>query len=181
MKLPVQIKLLLIAVVLLILYSVASRVYKGTTSFYNTSKNYEFTYVQLTQQQITTFDNNYLIFKDKCTIAELNKETFVVVTQIIFENRADGMNVAWKWMQENQQVPYTEFTKFYSDLSAFVRERYDENNAIELQKQNIAKNQNQLLATFPGVIYNYFLKMPKLTYTEGFITEDTRILFNKPQ
>lgn len=180
MKLPAQIKIVIAAIVVLTLFSITKKLYENSTSFYNSVKKYQFEYSQLEQNQITTFDNNYLIFKDKSNIAELNKETFITVTQIIFENRADGMNVAWKWVHENQPVNYTEFTKFYSDLSTFTTERFKENNSIERRKQEIVKQQNQLIITFPGIIYNYFFKFTPMEYKEGFITEETRLLFNKP-
>lgn len=178
-KLPIQIKIIIAFVAVLIVYSVIKGTYTKGVNFFNTAKNYELEYAQLERDQITTFDNNYLIFKDKSNITELSKETFITVTQIIFENRADGQNVAWKWLQENQPVDYKEFTKFYSDLSAFTRERYEENNGIERKKQQITKLQNQLLVTFPGVLYNYFFHFKMLTYKEGFITEETRILFKR--
>lgn len=179
MKLPIQIKILIAFVVVLILYSTTKQLYVSTTTFFNTVKGYEFEYTQLEQNQITTFDNNYLIFKDKSNITELSKETFIMVTQIIFENRADGMNVAWKWVRENQNVDYTEFTKFYADLSEFTKERFKENNSIERRKQEIVKQHNLLISTFPGILYNYFLSFGTLKYKEGFISDETRLLFNK--
>lgn len=89
------------------------------------------------------------------------------------------MNIAWKWVHENQQFDYNEFTKFYSDLSNFTLERYKENNSIERRKQEITKQHNFLIQTFPGVIYNYLFKFEKLEYKEGFITPETKALFGK--
>lgn len=180
-KLPLHIKILVAFIIILTTYSAIKNVYKSATTFYNSVKTYEFTYSQFVQEQITVFDNNYLIFKDKTNITNLNKETFVLVTQIIFENRADGENVAWKWLHENQQIDYTEFTKFYSDLSAFTRERFSENSAIEQRKQSICKSHNLLISTFPGIIFNYFFKFDELQYKEGFITPETEALFKKPE
>jgi len=136
-------------------------------------------YDQLEEKQLTTYDNNYLIFKDKCGIADLNKDTFIKVTEIIFAARTDGENLAWKWVHENQQVDYDVFSRFYSDLSTFTKERYTDNNYIENQKQTTVKLHNLGISTFPGVIYNYFLHIKPLEYTTGFLTKETKELFNK--
>lgn len=179
MKLPIQIKILIGVIIFLFIYSICSHLYTSTTSFYNNNKGYQFEYTQIDQDQITTFDNNYLIFTDKYSISEINKETFITVTQIIMSNRKDGQNLAWKWVKENQQIDYNEFTKFYTDLSNFTSERYKENNSLERRKQQIVKEQNVLISTFPGVIYNYFLKFDPLEYKAGFITQETKTLFGK--
>jgi hypothetical protein len=176
---PKQIKIIIGLIILLFIYSFVKMLYNTTTSFYNTEKSYQLEYKQVEQDQLTTFDNNYLIFKEKSNIAELNKETFITVTEIIMSNRKDGQNIAWKWVHENQQFDYNEFTKFYSDLSNFTSERYKENNSMERRKQEMAKQHNFLIQTFPGVIYNQFFKFNQLEYKEGFVTDETKALFGK--
>lgn len=176
---PKQIKIIIGLIILLFIYSFVKMLYNTTTSFYNTEKSYQLEYKQVEQDQLTTFDNNYLIFKEKSNIAELNKETFITVTEIIMLNRKDGQNIAWKWVHENQQFDYNEFTKFYSDLSNFTSERYKENNSMERRKQEMAKQHNFLIQTFPGVIYNQFFKFNQLEYKEGFVTDETKALFGK--
>lgn len=157
----------------------------GTFTFYGKSADYGEASLEdikhCVENQITTFDNNYLIFKEKSSIAGLNKETFVEVTKIIFDARTDGENVAWKWVHENQQVDYREFSKFYSDLSEFAKERFKSNSSIEAQKQEMVKFHNLSISTFPGIIYNYFLKIKPLVYTNGFVTQETAALFAKPK
>ena len=176
---PKQIKIIIGLIILLFVYSFVKMLYNTTTSFYNTEKSYQLEYKQVEQDQLTTFDNNYLIFKEKSNIAELNKKTFITVTEIIMLNRKDGQNIAWKWVHENQQFDYNEFTKFYSDLSNFTSERYKENNSMERRKQEMAKQHNFLIQTFPGVIYNQFFKFNQLEYKEGFVTDETKALFGK--
>lgn len=176
---PKQVKIVIGLVILLFVYSFTKMVYNNVTTFYNAEKSYVFDYTQLEQNQITTFDNNYLAFEEKCSITDLSKQTFIKVTEIIMSSRKDGQNVAWKWLHENQNIDYNEFTKFYSDLSVFTTERYKENNSIERKKQEIVKLHNFMLSTFPGVIYNHFFKFNQLNYKEGFISEDTKVLFNK--
>lgn len=178
-KFPLSVKIAVAAFLLLTVISVSSSVFHGFVGLYNKTSNYKLEYKSLEQDQITTFDNNYLAFKDKYNIANLNKETFVVVTHIIMSSRKDGMNVAWKWMKENQQIPYEEFTCFYKDLSSFTAARYAENNEIERRKQSIAKEHNRLIVTFPGNLYNYFMNVSQITYKEGFVSDETRNLFKK--
>ena len=178
-NLPIQIKILIAVIIALFIYSGVSHLYTSTTSFYNSAKSYQLENVQLEQDQLTTFDNNFLIFEEKYNITDVNKETFINVTQIIMSNRKDGQNLAWKWNQENQQIPYNEFVKFYENLSNFTAERYKENNSIERKKQENVKQYNLMISTFPGVIYNYFLKFEPLVYKEGFVTQETKTLFGK--
>lgn len=179
MKIPFHIKIVIAIVVLLTVMSVSKSIYTDVTTFFNVQTTYQLEYKQLEEQQLTTFDNNYLIFKDNCAIADLNKETFIKVTEIIFTARTDGENVAWKWVHENQQVDYDVFSRFYADLSTFTKERYKDNNYIEGQKQTTVKLHNLGISTFPGVIYNYFIHIKPLEYTTGFLTKETKELFNK--
>lgn len=134
---------------------------------------------QIKQDQITTFDNNFLAFEEKFNIANITKESFIIVTQIIMSARTDGQQLAWKWMQENQQIPYNEFIKFYSDLSTFTEGRYKENNSLERKRQENVKLHNFTISFFPGVIYNYFFKFERLEYVPGFVTPETKALFNQ--
>lgn len=49
---------------------------------------------------------------------------------------------------------------------------------IERKKQSIAQAHNKTLETFPGIIYNYFLNIKPLEYKKGFVTKETKALFN---
>ena len=172
-------KVFLGVLVVLILISGISTVFNGFTGIYNKTVNYNLEYKALEQNQITTWDNNYLAFKEKYDIANVNKETFITVTSIIMQARTDGPNVAWKWAHENQNIPYEEFTSFYKDLSNFVVERFAENKVIEQRKQEIVKQHNGLITNFPGIVYNHFLKRPIMEYHFGFISNNSKQLFNK--
>lgn len=177
-KTPLSVKIAVSVFFLFSLISIVSNVVDGFISIYNSTYSYRLDYKSLEQNQITTFDNNYLIFKDKSNIASLNKETFIKVTEIIMSARKDGMSVAWKWVSENQPIPYGEFTQFYKDLSSFTSSRFAENNMIERSKQSIVKEHNKLIMTFPGNLYNHFLKIDPMVYKEGFVSDDTKSLFN---
>jgi hypothetical protein len=94
-------------------------------------------------------------------------------------NRKDGENLSWKWTQENTNIPFEEFTHFYKQLSSFISQRYSENLVIEREKLNVVEEQNLILNTFPNNLFNNFLKIELLSYTEGFISEETKNKFGK--
>lgn len=177
LKLPLILKLFIGFVIFSMIFSGIKTVYESTTAVYNQSINYTLDLNATVENQITTWDNNYLSFKDQYGLADINKETFIQVTQIIMQARTDGPNVAWKWAHENQNIDYEQFTSFYKNLTAFTAARFAENNNIERQKQDIVRKHNLLLTTFPGVIYNHFLKLPLLEYKKGFVSDETRKLF----
>lgn len=173
-KIPLSIK---VFVLLFIIGSIMS-LFTSLTDFYNENVNSTMGYKALEQNQITTYDNYYLTFKENNSNITINsKETFLQVTNIIMSARKDGKNLAWKWCQENQQIPYSEFTYFYKELSTFITKRFEENNIIERNKQTVVKNQNILISTFPGIVYNIIFKIKPLEYKKGFVSEETKELF----
>lgn len=151
---------------------------KKTASLYNSSKQYHYSYNTVTTSRKTFYDNMWKTYTLKDGIAKLNKETFIEVTKLIIENRADGKNLTWKWLQENQNIPYSEFTKFYEDLSTFVESKRSEYYLLELQCQNIAQANNVLLDTFPNNVFNKIVKCEKINYEYGFLSDSTNSVFN---
>ena len=93
------------------------------------------------------------------------------------ENRADGKNLTWKWLQENQQIPYEQFTIFYADLSDFITKQREGYFSIEKACQVIANQNNTLLDTFPNNIYNHFLKQERINFEYGFLSDSTENVF----
>lgn len=93
------------------------------------------------------------------------------------ENRADGKNITWKWIQENQNIPYNEFSMFYSDLSVFITEQREGYFNIEKECQSIANSNNVLLDSFPNRFYNKFLKCKKIKFEYGFLSDSTSHVF----
>ena len=145
---------------------------------YNTSKKLNYAYDKVVSKQITNYDGYYQAFSDKMINANINKETFIEVTNIIMSNRKDGEGVAWKWVTENQQIPYSEFSYFYKELSLFINSRYGDNMKIEEEKQEIVREHNLLLESFPNNYYNVILKIKFLKYKAGYITSATKEKFN---
>lgn len=134
-------------------------------------------YQQLSEQQITDYDGYYLAFQDKFEMSEINKETFLLTTEIIMSNRRDGENVAWKWAHENQNIDFQTFSSFYRSLMSFIEERYKANMAIERDKQNIVRQHNIILETFPNNVYNKVLRVKPLYYKKGYISKEVQNKF----
>lgn len=178
MSIKTKLKWLGLIVLILISYKAANSIYKDSVSIYNNSVNLQTSYDKKVSEQITTYDANYLAFTENKDLANINKETFIVVTDIIMSARKDGQQLAWKWMQENQNIPYHEFTYFYKNLTAFVTDQYATLSRIEREKQEIVATQNTMIKTFPNNIYNKWLKIKPLEYKPGFVSENTKKLFN---
>lgn len=176
-NLPIQFKILIYGVISILVLSVFSKIYTSSVNLFNTTKELELSYNKITQEQISNYDGYYLAFIDKQDITNINKETFIEVTNIIMSNRKDGQSVAWKWTQENQQIPYNEFTIFYKELFNFVSERYEDNMRIERSKQTIVQKHNLLLEQYPNNIINIILDINHLVYKVGYISNNTKNKF----
>ena len=173
-----KVKIAVIALVLiLIAHSLFKPVYEGCKNVYNTSRVYHYQYEQKVQSKKGFYDKLWKTYIQKEQIAGLNKETFIEVTKLIMENRADGKNITWKWVSENQHIPYEQFSGFYADLSNFIEQQRDEYYGIEVQCQNIAQANNTLLDTFPNNMYNRFLKCEKIDFQYGFLSDKTDSVF----
>jgi len=150
----------------------------GCVFVYNTSQVLQNEYEQKQEERISFYDNLWKTYQQKGEIAGLNKEIFLEITQIIMENRKDGENTAWKWVNENSPIPFDEFSKFYTDLSSFIEKERKAYFEIEKQCQIIAQKQNTLLDTFPNNFYNkIFLKCERINFEFGFTSDKTDEVF----
>lgn len=162
----------------IILINVLSDVASDLKLVYNKSKVYHNLYVQKVAEKEGYYDKMWKTYLMKNKITELNKETFIYVTKLIMENRKDGKNLAWKWLQENQNIPFEEFTKFYADLSVFVYEQREGYFNIEKECQTLSTANNMLLDTFPNNMYNSILKCERIDYRYSFLSDSTNQIFN---
>lgn len=144
---------------------------------YNKSKMYHNNYTQMVQEKAGFYDKLWKTYLAKEKITNINKETFLVVTKIIMENRKDGEKLTWKWVQENQQIPYEQFTIFYADLSDFITEQREGYFKIEQVCQQIANKNNTLLDTFPNNIYNKIVGCDRIHFEYGFLSDSTENVF----
>lgn len=180
MKLPLTIKALILVVILGVLFSYGRSVYSTSVGLFNQTKEISLEYDKTKQLQITSYDADYLNFIDQQENANINKETFIEVTNIIMANRRDGANLSWKWVQENQQIPYSEFTQFYKNLSAFISTRYANNANIESTKQELVRKHNTLLKLYPNNLINeWILEVPDLVYEQGYVSDATKARFKQ--
>jgi len=176
-KLPVHIKIVIAVLVIAASWRLIASVVNPSVDLYNNTKKIEMAYNKKVQEQVTNYDGYYLAFTEKQTNANINKDIFLKVTSIIMEGRKDGEGVAWKWLQENQQIPYSEFTYFYRELSSFISERYADNMKIEREKQDLVRQHNTLLVTFPNTFFNKFLDIKPLVYQFGYVSNNTKQKF----
>lgn len=166
---------------LILVFSITScsqYLYSKAVALHNTSQENYLSYDQKEQQAISLFDANYLTFTEKSKIANINKDAFIAVTEIIMSNRKDGQGLAWKWITENQPIPYEEFTVFYKDLSEFVNTQYSAIYNIEYEKQNIVKQHNLMLRQWPNNLFNRYMSIKEMNYRFGYVTDSTRKMFN---
>lgn len=154
-----------------------SNIFGDTVNLYNTSKKYQNKYTQKVDEKKGFYDKLWKTYLQKDKITNVNKETFIEVTKIIMENRRDGKDVTWKWIQENQNIPYEEFTKFYTDLSNFITEQREGYFNIEKECQLIANQNNTLLDTFPNNLYNKILNCQRIKFEYGFTSDSTEVVF----
>ena len=164
---------------LLIVVVAGSKIYKDSKSIYNQAILHQNNYQQVGQEKEAYYDNMWKSYKLKDNIVIDNKQTFIEVTKMIMDGRKDGSTLTWKWLQENQPIPYSEFTKFYSDLSSFVESQRAGYLALEVKAQNISKENNILLETMPNNIYNRFLGLPHINYEPSILSARTEDAFKK--
>ena len=160
-----------------VLYNVIKPAINDSVTIYNKSVQYQNLYQQKNDEKLGFYDKLWKVYLQKNQIAELNKDVFIEVTKIIMQGRADGDQVAWKWVQENQQIPYAEFTKFYSDLSEFVFSQREAYFNIEKECMLIANQNNTMLDTFPNNIYNKILKCERIKFNYSFTSKKSKEVF----
>jgi len=151
--------------------------YSSAKFIYNKSVIYHNTYNQKVEEKLGFYDKLWKTYLQKEKITNLNKETFIQVTSLIMENRKDGSNLAWKWVHENQNIPYEEFTVFYRDLSTFIESQREQYFNIEKECQKIANQNNTLLDTLPNNLYNKVIDCKHIKFEYGFLSDSTNSVF----
>jgi len=159
------------------LFKLGIGIFKDGSSMYNQSIKYQYAFNAKVQEKAGFYDKMWTTYNQKEKITNLDKQTFIEVTKLIMENRADGKNLTWKWLQENQQIPYDQFTTFYSDLSVFITTQREGYFNIEKECIALSNLNNAMLDTFPNNLYNKFVGCKKLTADYGFLSTKTRETF----
>lgn len=171
------IKWAIIIFLIIVVFRFGKTIFTQSVFMYNTSKKYHNTYQQKVEEKLGFYDKLWKTYLQKDKITNVNKEVFIEVTKIIMENRRDGENITWKWLQENQPITYDEFTYFYKDLSDFIAGQREGYFAIEKQCQVIANQNNTLLDTFPNNVYNKILKIERIKFEYGLLSDSTNAVF----
>ena len=152
-------------------------IFRQSVFMYNTSKIYRNTYQQKVEEKQGFYDKLWKTYLQKEKITNINKDVFIQVTKLIMDNRADGEQLTWKWLQENQPIDYEIFSRFYADLSVFIAGQREGYFNIEKACQLIANKNNTLLDTFPNNIYNRALKIERINFEYGFLSDSTNNVF----
>lgn len=174
-------KRIFILILIVSIVSSISYVYHRNKTIYNTSKVYHNKYKQKVQEKQGFYDKLWKTYLQKEKVSTLNKDVFIQVSKIIMDGRKDGQNTAWKWVQENQSIPFEEFTSFYKDLSSFIEKQREEYFSLEKQAQLIAYQNNILLDTIPNNIYNKFLNCKHIDFEYGFLSDSTKTVFKNKE
>lgn len=178
-KLKVFLWVGVIFLILAYLINISMGFVQNGAKIYNASKLYQNAYQQKVDEKKGFYDKLWKTYLTKEKITNMNKETFLTTTKLIMENRRDGQSLAWKWCQENQQIPYQEFTKFYADLSDFITSQREGYFNIEKECMTIANRNNTMLDTFPNNIYNKVLECPRIKFEYGMLSDSTNNVFAK--
>ena len=169
-------KVILFTILILLVYQ-TNIFYKKSKFMYNKSIIYHNDYIQTVQEKQGFYENLWNSYNEQKMISALGRDGFIELSKIIMENRKDGSKVAWKWVQETQQIPFSEFTQFYTNLSEFISSKRDDYLKIEMKCQSIANKNNTLLDTFPNNIYNKVIKCKRIDFEFGFANETPTEIF----
>lgn len=179
LKSPIKISFKYLSIVFFVVigWFLWSNPFTPVIQMYNTNIEYVNSFDKVQLERKMFYDKMWKTYLAKHEICELNRETFITVTSIIMEGRADGENVSWKIVRENQQIPYNEFTIFYKDLSTFVTNQREQYYNLEREAMTITQKQNSMLDSFPNNFYNKILGIKKLKYDPGFTSTKTEKVF----
>jgi hypothetical protein len=152
-------------------------IYKQSVFLYNTSKKYHNTYQQRVEEKLGFYDKLWKTYQTKAQIANMNKDVFLKVTNVIMNNVADGQNLSWKWVSRYPDIDYNQFSAFYADLSSYIEKEREGYFSIEKVCQTISQQNNTMLDTFPNNIYNRYLKLDRIKFQYGFLSDSTNHVF----
>lgn len=155
-----------ITIIFLILLIVSSTsVYNNLKDFNNTNIEFVNTYKQIENKRNSFYEMIWNTFNTKSKISGISKETFIQITKVIMDSRKDGVNVTWKWLQENQNIDYAEYSNFYLDLSKYIETKRNDFYLIDLEAQNLVLKQNNFLMKWPNkFINNWFFNFELLNF-----------------
>jgi hypothetical protein len=150
---------------------------KSSITLYNQNIEYINQYSQKCTERNGFYDKLWKTYLQKNQIASVNKDVFIKTSQIIMKGRSDGPQTTWKWVAENQNIPFDKFSDFYSDLSSFIQTQREAYFDLEKQCMSIANANNTMLQVFPNNLYNKVIKCKQINYQYGFTSDKTYSVF----
>ena len=165
-------------IVLCLLWSLGGKITDKSKVIYNTSVVYNKQYAQKTSELAGFYDKMWKTYFAKDKVALMNKDVFIEVARLQTESRKDGSAVAWKWVHENTNIPYHEFTAFYKDLSNYIESQREAYNNLENQRIAIATAHNMLIDTFPNNVYNMVIGRNHIKFEYAMLSDSTNKVFS---
>lgn len=167
----------LIFIGFIIFLSMCGSPFSKMTEMYNKHIDYVNQYEKIEYERKSYFDKMYKTYLQKNNICEINKDVFIETTKIIMEGRHDGEHVAWKWVKENQHIPYEQFSTFYFNLSIFVHEQREGYYKLEKEAMEVVRAHNTMIDIFPNNMYNKVLNIDHMVFEPGFTSIHTDTVF----
>ena len=168
----------IILLILTLLFNFGRKQSSNMVNMYNQSVSYQNDYTQTVQEKKGYYDKMWKSYIQKEKIANISTEIGIKITKIIMNNVSDGKNLSWKWVSKYPEIPYSEFTKFYTDLSDFVITQREGYFNLDKKCQTIANENNTLLDTFPNNLYNKVLNRQKINFEYSFTSDSTETVFS---
>jgi hypothetical protein len=176
-KIGIKMKYIIIPIVILLILIGIYTPVKSSVNLYNQNITYLNQYNQKCTERNGFYDKIWKTYLQKNQIASVNKDVFIKTTQIIMEGRSDGPQTTWKWVAENQNIPFDKFSDFYADLSGFIQSQRDAYFDLEKQCMSIANANNTMLQVFPNNLYNKIVGCKTINYKYGFTSNKTDSVF----
>jgi len=174
-KFPKTVTLLILCVIL------GHRAYLGSIDMkriHNTNVSYEKSYTQVEQSLLGFYDMTWKTVADKWKITDSAKAAGIEFVKTIYENKRDGQGAGLRLLVEAKLIPLEQYNAFYSDLSSYIESQRKGYYELEKQKQAIVAAQGVLLDTFPNNLYNKLLRIKKIEYKYGLLSNKTKADFS---
>lgn len=138
----------------------------SVVSFSNKEIDIRNNFNQKESERTAFYDKLFKTINQKTQIAVKNDSSFIKVVNAQVQGQKNGEDVTWAWVkQSNPAATYGEVTKLYSDLSRAVEGERLGFFEQEKMLQDIKRQHDNLLAKFPGSMYNLVLNRSRLKYS----------------
>ncbi len=141
-------------------------IFSNFVSFTNTEVKLRNQFKQKMSERTAFYDKMFKVISQKSQIAIKNDSSFRKNVNIIMEGRKDAPQVFMKWITEsNPNANYSEVSVLYQDLSRSVEAQREGFFIEEKVLQDIKRQHDNHLMTFPNSFYNIFFNRSELEYS----------------